>query len=1431
MASLAALVALPVLVVTGTSWGHARIRGFVERSVAATLADSVAFRIGTLTGGLARPWVAESIALIEPGGLRVVSVARVSVTISVRSLLAGAVRLGVVEVDGVRAALHRGTDGVWNVQRLQRQAREPAGGPRARALLVTADSVVIRGSSVVATRATATTGSLRIDSLAVLHDVAAAIGPTVLSSPDGVGHATAVLTAQADAPRLGAVGVRAAAHWSRDSARVDSAVVTLPASRVMGWGAVHGIATNALRVDAELTADSVAFADLRAAVPRLPRDGAAWASAHVLTDSARRLIVDVRSIRAQSGTATVTGRATIVDERPLVVRGVSLEVADLDLALVRELAGADLVPAAWRGRVSATITAPGGSRDRFVFDRANGEFRDARTGTTSRLHAAGAVGVGDAGTRLDAVTVRAEPLVVRTLGAAAPAADSIAGTLVGSAVLDGTLTALRIDNLRVAHIGDGGARSVVRGAAFVSGAGTTRTLSADLTLDTIATATVVSLVPGAEQWKLREGMSGAVMVEATERSVVYDGTLAAADTRVRVAGDAQFRGDTGAVSATARIESLDPRAVSFDATLPRFRVSGAARLAASWAGADTTAIIDMAVDSTSTIGAAPIVGAGARLAIDGRRLRVDTVQVDGFGWTLAAAGRLPMDSLATDSLTFRLAVDSADAFRQLAVDTAGTPLIASASGRIVIDRGVVHGSLASPALRATVGLEGVDVGGAAAGLGLVTVDLTGLRGRTTGTARATLSTVSAAGVAFDSVGVTATLREGSHALVRYRGVAGDTSEIRGVSDVFWGGDSIVVRTDSAVAALAIGRWMLARPAIVARGPARWDVRDVELRTAGGASLSVRGSVPDTGAVQITAALAGLRLVEVPAAAGVPRDLAGAVTGNVRIDGTRDAPRITFTAALDSARNAEVARPAIRLAGEYAERVARVDLEAAVGGRRALTASARVPLDLALEAAGDRLLDAPMTMRMVSDSLPLSSFEGLVPRTRNLAGHLTGTVDLGGTLRQPRGTGQLVLSGGSIDVPRSGIALRQARADLALDGDSVVVRTIRVADADAPTDTAAVGGTIRFAGSSWRDWTVSLRSIASDFRVLDDPRLATAEADWDLTATGTLGRPRIGGSVRLPYAVFTIGPQRRTRVPPTDSAEAAGAGVPVAEELFVSLGSDVRLKSREANVQLTGAVELIGALDRPWISGMLQATRGTYRVDLGVLKRTFRVDSGTVIVEGTSDDPAVLDIRTSYTVRRAGEDDVKIGAHVYGTTDRPRLDLSSDLGSATAQSEVISYLVFGKPSFQAPQSRQATERTATAAIVPSLGGWLEGLLGTVLPFFNTLQVTTVASDDPRISFQNPLEGLLSSVAVTGGRQVGTDTFFSISAGTCSGSRVASTGNVPLWLGAAAEYRPRRSLGAAISVDPGPAPCSRVGAFADTYQVGFDLLYEWRFGRRR
>lgn len=1425
-------VAAAVWTLTSTSWGHDRLRALAEQQATSLLAPGARLAIGSLDGGLAGDWTADSVVVMGPDGRVVLDVARLAVGVRLASLLRGVVRIGTIVIERPRVSLVQNARGQWNVETLLAPAAPRTGSePRARRL-VTIDSVAIRGGEVAVTQQPAARGAPPVRRR--VSALEAAFGATIVSSPTVAGGSTELraVSFALDRPEVTRVTAEARVAWWDDSLRFAVPALRLPGSHMSATGTVVWAANGPAAVTMDVRADRVAFSDLRAFTPRVPLTGMASGAIAVRPAPGGGVRIVASDVSLQTGRSRARGAATFVTGRPAQLRDVTLDVPVLDLDLVREIVGDSVLPRLWRGDVALAVAARGGPLDSLQVDSLAAAFHDARTGAVSRVRASGIVAVGDSMPRLLDVAVRLDSLAIRTLGAVAPAADSVHGMVEGAARVAGDASMLTLHDVRFRHVDADRQASVVSGSGSLRPDRRGRWLSVEAALDTVAIST---LARGRTRVPVAGTPHGRITLAATGDTLTVDAALAEGNAAMDVTGSVFLGAEPVRAAFRGAVRDLDPRRFVQRADIPRMSLTGTvtAEAGAGEAGTDHEWHVEVRLDSTSRIGESAIRFGDVRAGVDRRGFHLDTAAVVADGWGVHARGRLARDSSAADTLTFAMRADSLAVLRTVVLDTAGTPLLPDLGGQIVVSDGSLVGSLAAATMRANVSVSRFVGGGTTVDSGVVRIAIAGLPDRGTGEVRGTAFGVVAGRARFDTATVRAQLADGARAEVAWRASAvTDSVVLSGGGTVTWPDSALRAVVDSLRASVAGHAWRLTAPTgVVVRGGAV-EVDTARIRSDHGASVVASAAWSEQGPVRADLAVERLGFEELAFLGVLPGDMAGVITARARVAGTRAAPTIDASATLDSIRSDGRERPALRATARYADRKAGVSIAATSGGRRVLALTGDVPLDLAFRTVADRIVNAPMSLHLQVDSASLVPFEGLLPRVRNLMGTVSGDVDVGGTLRRPRGTGTLTLAGGGFEIPRAGFAARRADAELVLAGDSLLVRRLRVSDSDSPRDTAAAWGVVRLSGDQWSEWEVALESVASRFRVMDDPRLATAEADWNLRVAGRLRSPRVAGSVTLPYATFTIGPQRRQRTVLTDSTGAPPAGTPIADGVAVTLGSDVRLRSREASVQLAGGVELFGPLNRPWISGTVQATRGTYRVDLGVLKRTFRVDSGVVILEGTTDVAPALDISASYVVRQPESDDVTIRAHLYGTTDRPRLDLSSDLGTAVRQSEIISYLVFGKPAFAVPEDRKATVQTAYQALVPSfLGGWLEGALGTVLPFFNTLQVTTVGRDDPRLSASNPIEGLLSSFAVTGGRQVGSDTFLSITTGVCTGSTVATTNNSPFWFGTAAEYRPRRSLGAAISIDPGPAPCSRVTSLGDAYQIGFDLLYDWRFGRRR
>jgi translocation and assembly module TamB len=246
-----------------------------------------------------------------------------------------------------------------------------------------------------------------------------------------------------------------------------------------------------------------------------------------------------------------------------------------------------------------------------------------------------------------------------------------------------------------------------------------------------------------------------------------------------------------------------------------------------------------------------------------------------------------------------------------------------------------------------------------------------------------------------------------------------------------------------------------------------------------------------------------------------------------------------------------------------------------------------------------------------------------------------------------------------------------------------------------------------------------------------------------------------------------------------------------------------------------------------LDGEILANRGQYRLELGVVNRSFSVDSGRVRFFGNTAIAPILDITATNVVRVAGGSEVPVRVHIGGNYDQPVLTLSSTdpLYASAPESEIISLLIFGAPTFALDGQSQSTVRAVTGVLLPSVGGLVEGVLQRWLPV-NTIQVSTGRGQaDDAAAGTSLIDNL--NLSISAGKQVGERTFLRLNTGICRGASQATSRNSPLWGGVAAEYRIARNWWGQVGVDPGSTPCTSTTNGLPRVQFGFDLFREWIF----
>jgi translocation and assembly module TamB len=236
---------------------------------------------------------------------------------------------------------------------------------------------------------------------------------------------------------------------------------------------------------------------------------------------------------------------------------------------------------------------------------------------------------------------------------------------------------------------------------------------------------------------------------------------------------------------------------------------------------------------------------------------------------------------------------------------------------------------------------------------------------------------------------------------------------------------------------------------------------------------------------------------------------------------------------------------------------------------------------------------------------------------------------------------------------------------------------------------------------------------------------------------------------------------------------------------------VWLRSAEANIKLGGSLNVTRARDeretrrsslgrttsvepvyRLALSGALSADRGTYTLDLGVVQRDFQVQSGRISFFGTADFNPSIDVSALYRVKQSRRADIGVKARIVGPFyPQPSLELSSD-DSFISQTDLVSYLVTGRPIAELNATNTRTIQQAYAVLLPTGGAWLSRALRDQLGgWVDLLQIQTAAADEiatrssAGVTSQNTFRNVLSGTRIGGEKQISDRLFLSFSTGLC------------------------------------------------------------------
>lgn len=680
--------------------------------------------------------------------------------------------------------------------------------------------------------------------------------------------------------------------------------------------------------------------------------------------------------------------------------------------------------------------------------------------------------------------------------------------------------------------------------------------------------------------------------------------------------------------------------------------------------------------------------------------------------------------------------------------------------------------------------------------------------------------------------------------LRWSGTAilGGSTRFSGSGEYWTTGQRPVVSFDSLLATLPSRGWRLQEPASIVLEPDRYELHGVSLAaTDGSGSVQLQGAIPRSGVANLDVSIYGLQLRDVYIM--LQLDTTG-VSGSLQLDlavgGTAAMPTLRGTLTVADLSFGDFGSPFVQGVVDYSDRKLDANLLLWKTGQNVLRVEANLPLDLALKSVRKRTVDGPLSIRAIADSTDLAVAEAFTRSLRRVRGTMKADVEVEGTWNAPRLNGFIDLQNASAQLPSLNVTWDRANLRARLSGDSIALDTLFIHSGEG---TLRASGGLRVEQLTKPVFDLTIRTRR--FRAIDDRRFLTLDATGTVVLTGPVLQPRLTGRITADEGTLHFADLITKRIVdlenPGDSGlidlnlvrnERLGANFQnrfldslTIDTLRLEMGESFWLRSTEANIQLDGSLTVDKHKNQYRYDGTLNAVRGNYALRIGgFVTKDFTVERGTVRYFGTPDLNADLDIEARHVVTDVERnEEIPVIAKITGTMLQPRLELQTAptaIRPALSQTELVSYLMFGRPTFSLQGTNgQGSQYAAVQAGLSYLSSALSSEIQRSL--ISDLGVPIDYLDIKTGGAGAGLAGQTGSAqvaTVAAGWQIGRRWFVSVVADLCTNTQRFYPN---------AEYRMSRQLKLKTSVEPAyscQVALNQPALSVSKYQVGLDLLWD-------
>ena len=1119
---------------------------------------------------------------------------------------------------------------------------------------------------------------------------------------------------------------RGALRFTDDSVWWKGVTVNLPNSVATGDG-TYAFNTGDLTIKAH--SPKTDFADMRWVYPRMPSNTRGNLNFDLKWREGMEEYIATR-MNVTSGEARILGSLGVTFSDTISIHHTDLRFSQVSTVLLEQVIAGFKSPR--RGTLSGTARVQGG-RNALLVD-GDVAFSDSRAGT-SRIVANGEIGFPGNGMRARNLHVRMSPVQVELARAYAPDLP-ISGIVTGTATLNGNTNSQMQIVADIAHT-DRGARSLLAGRANISLAGDKR-FDIDAVAKPVSLAEVGRFMPAAQ---LRGLASGPIKARGTLSNMIVDADLAVSGSGHLNARATLDLVGTKRYNVAATMRTLNLAAVSGKA--PATSLTARATVVGSGttlASMNTTIAADLATSSWDSVA---VDSASVRATISGGLAQIPRLYVTGGHASAWASGSFGLTRRRAGTLMYRVAVDSLAAFNRwvpgLGADTGVVkprPGLVAQAMRVArtdsarrardteVERIVTGKAPPKLAVKMPRAIRRDTVGGVASASGVLSGNLYDfdLRGNARGenvalrghfvrkftsdyawTNARTANAKFAVGVDADSLMVSGFALDAVKGRISYDKPGGHVDLVvmqDSLRDYQLNADYVLasqrneLRVGNLRLRLDTALWVSPRPSTINWGGPGVRVTDFELRNRGNGRVYANGLLPTEGVASFTLAVDNFPVGNFVDLLQSDLGLKGNVDLSGSMSGTLKNPTFRGAFAIVQGEYQGTTLPDLRGRFGYADRELVTHVDALRNGGAAMaTIDGRFPVNLALSGVtGKRLIDAPMSVDLAGDSLPIELIPHFTDVVSDMRGQVAGRIAMRGRLDRPTLTGALSIANTSLTVTASGMHVDEVHGIVRMANDVVSFGS------ETEPITGFAQGPVSLRGAinvgDWREPTFDLYAFGEHAEVLNN-KWGKLRADLGLALKGPVKSPYLSGQVTVTDGVILA--------PEPTGKHVIGAGDPalfnvldtamVSErdlfparsamlghmrvEVAVAVNHDTWVRNQDANVEIYTEYPLRvnvanGQLN---LTGAVSTERGAYTF----LSKRFEITRGSAMFIGSREINPTLQVTGEYQVTEGTGNALDVKVLIGGTLRRPRLSLESDAQPPRSQSELISLLAFGQPT--------------------------------------------------------------------------------------------------------------------------------------------------------